>query len=108
LAVWVSTSSGCRLGADRAGAPRRTSEAIGRFVANSLMNDLSSGATTDRHVADQLIPFAALATGHTCYVAPALTEHVATNLWLAERFGARARADRRHVEIRGLGLNGAS
>jgi RNA 3'-terminal phosphate cyclase (ATP) len=104
LAVWATTSTDARLGADRAGAFRRSSEAIGRFVADALADDLASGATTDRHLADQLVPFAALASGATRFRAPRPTEHLATNLWLAERFGARAARDGARVEVTGLGL----
>jgi RNA 3'-terminal phosphate cyclase (ATP) len=104
LAVWAHTSTGCILGADRAGAVRRTSEAIGRFVAKSLLADLATGATSDRHAADQLVLFAALAAGRTRYVTPAVTDHLETNLWLAEQFGASARCERRKVDIEGLGL----
>jgi RNA 3'-terminal phosphate cyclase (ATP) len=73
-------------------------------VARRLLQDLESGATTDRHVADQLVPFCALASGTTRYRAPLATEHLVTNLWLAERFGARTRLDGQAVEIEGLGL----
>jgi len=104
LAIWAETSTGCRLGADRSGAPRRSSEAIGRRVAGALLEDLASGATVDRHLADQLVLFAALARGTSRYRVPGDSEHLSTNLWLAERFGARARRDRREVEIEGLGL----
>jgi RNA 3'-terminal phosphate cyclase (ATP) len=104
LAAWTESSTGCLFGADRAGARRRSSEAIGRFVARRLLQDLESGATTDRHVADQLVPFCALASGTTRYRAPLATEHLVTNLWLAERFGARTRLDGQAVEIEGLGL----
>jgi RNA 3'-phosphate cyclase len=102
LAAWTETSTGCRLGADRAGAPRRSSEAIGRFVAQSLLADLASGATTDRHAADQLVPFAALAEGTSLWIAPHVTEHLATNLGLADAFGARVRAEGPRVEVEGL------
>lgn len=104
LAVWAETSTGCLLGADAAGAPRRSSEAIGRRVARTLLEDLASGATVDRHLADQLVLFATLAEGTTRYRVPAETEHVRTNLWLAERFGARTRRDGPWVEVEGLGL----
>jgi RNA 3'-terminal phosphate cyclase (ATP) len=104
LAIWASTSSGGVLGADRAGAPRRTSEAIGRYVAASLVADLTAGGTVDRHAADQLVLFAALAAGTTHYVTPASTEHLRTNLWLAEAFGARTRQTGRRVEVQGIGL----
>jgi RNA 3'-terminal phosphate cyclase (ATP) len=104
LAVWTETSTGCRLGADRAGAPRRSSEAIGRFVARNLLADLASGGTTDRHLADQLALFAALASGTTRYVAPRPSEHLASNLWLAGRFGARVGRHELRVEVEGLAL----
>jgi RNA 3'-terminal phosphate cyclase (ATP) len=103
LAVWSESSTGCRLGADRVGARRRSSEAIGRFVAQRLLADLRSGATTDRYLADQLVLFAALARGTTRYLAPRPTPHLDTNLWLANRFGARVRCDGRLVEIEGIG-----
>ncbi len=104
LAIWGESSTGCLFGADRAGAPRRSSESIGRFVAKSFLADLDSDATTDRHLADQLVPFAALATGTTRYSVPRSTEHLTTNLWLAEQFGARVRTTDRQVEVGGLGL----
>jgi RNA 3'-terminal phosphate cyclase (ATP) len=85
------------------GARRRSSEAIGRFVAQRLLADLRSGATTDRYLADQLVLFAALARGTTRYLAPRSTQHLDTNLWLANRFGARVRYDGRIVEIEGIG-----
>lgn len=103
LAVWAESSTGCRFGADRAGAPRRSSEAIGRFVADTLLEDLASGATTDRHLADQLVIFAALAEGVSDFSVPHVSAHVESNLWLAELFGARVRLDGTRVEIEGLG-----
>ena len=104
LAAWTRTTTGCLLGADRAGAPRRSAEAIGRVVAESLLVDLASGASVDRHACDQLVPFAALAAGTSRWHAPGPSEHLTTNLWLAERFGARAGLRGGEVTIEGLGL----
>ncbi len=104
LALYAETSSGCIIGADRAGAPRRTSEDIGRSVAASLLEDLSAGATVDRYLADQLIFYAALADGVSQYRIPRLTEHVETNLWLVETIlGARTEFDGNLVKIQGIG-----
>jgi RNA 3'-terminal phosphate cyclase (ATP) len=103
LGVWATTSTGCRLGADRAGATRRSSEAIGRHVARALLEDLVCGASVDRHLADQLVPFACLADGTTRYRVPGESVHLATHLWLAERFGAGTRRDGARVEVRGIG-----
>jgi RNA 3'-terminal phosphate cyclase (ATP) len=104
LAIWAESTSGCVFGADRAGAFRRSSEAIGMFVANTFLQDVRSGATVDRHVADQLVLFAALAHGTSRYVVPRETEHLTTNLWLIGQFGARGIVERRQVVIDGLGL----
>ena len=76
LAIYAKTSSGCIIGADRAGEPRRTAEDIGRYVARHLIEDLATAATVDRYLADQLIFYAALADGVSQYRIPRLTEHM--------------------------------
>jgi len=104
LAVYAKTSSGCIIGADRAGEPRRTSEDIGKYVARNLIEDLAAGATVDRYLADQLIFYAALADGVSEYRIPKLTEHVETNLWLVESMlGARTEVSKNLVKIQGIG-----
>ncbi len=103
LAIWAESSTGCVLGADRAGALRRSSEAIGEFVAGHFLSDLATGATVDEHVADQLVPFAALADGASHYIIPRRTEHLESNLWLADQFGAKVERDKREVVIEGVG-----
>jgi RNA 3'-terminal phosphate cyclase (ATP) len=103
LCVWAESSTGCRFGADRAGAPRRSSEAIGRFVAKRFLADLESGGTTDRHLADQLVVFAALARGESRWIPARPTPHLDSNLWLVEHFGARVRREGRSVGVIGIG-----
>jgi RNA 3'-terminal phosphate cyclase (ATP) len=104
LAIWAESSTGGVFGADRAGAYGRSSEAIGTFVAKTLLQDLQSGATVDRHVADQLVLFAALSRGTSRYIVPRETEHLTTNLWLIGQFGARGVVERGHVVVDGLGV----
>jgi RNA 3'-terminal phosphate cyclase (ATP) len=104
LTVWAESSTGCVLGADRAGALRRSSEAIGCFVAETLLADIATGATVDQHAADQLVLFAALASGTSRYLVPRQTEHLESNLWLAEQFGAEAKCDEKQVAIQGVAL----
>ncbi len=103
LALWVETDTGCLLGADRAGERGRSSEEIGRYVARTLVEDMESGATVDRYLADQVILFAALAHGTSEYIIPRMTDHVDTNLWLVERFGARTEIEGQRVRIQGIG-----
>ena len=104
LAIFAKTSSGCIIGADRAGEPRRTSEDIGRYVARNLVEDLATGATVDRYLADQLIFYAALADGVSQYRIPRLTEHVETNLWLVETIlGTKTEVSKNLITIQGIG-----
>jgi RNA 3'-terminal phosphate cyclase (ATP) len=104
LAVWGESSTGCIVGADRAGARGRSSEAIGQFVAEALLADLARGATVDRHMADQLVLFAALVDGTSRYLVPGQTDHLASNLWLASQFGTQVVLQGQQVTIEGLGF----
>lgn len=101
--AWAETSTGCRIGADRAGAPGRRSEEIGLRVAEDLLADLATGSTVDRHAADMLVLFAAIAEGESRWTVPRPTDHLATNLWLVEKFGVDARLEDREVRVQGLG-----
>lgn len=103
LALWAETDTGCLLGSGQAGRRGRSSEEIGRHVARDLLDDLETGATVDRYLADQLIIYAALASGVTEYTIPHVTEHVDTNLWLVTMFGARVRFKDNNLRVEGLG-----
>jgi RNA 3'-terminal phosphate cyclase (ATP) len=105
LFVSAQTDTGCLIGADQAGRVGRPSEAIGSFVAKSLLEDLDTGATVDRHLADQLILFAGLAKGTTTYLIPRSTEHVETNLWLIETIlEAKTSLEGNRLIIEGVGF----
>lgn len=105
LLVWAETETGCLLGADQAGKPGRRSESIADFVSTSLVKDLKSGATVDRHLADQLILFAALAQGQTAYLIPKMTDHIASNLWLVNKIvGAKGQVEGNRLTIEGIGF----
>jgi RNA 3'-terminal phosphate cyclase (ATP) len=105
LAIYAETSSGSRIGSDRAGRPGRSSESIGRYVAQSLVEDVESGAAVDRYLSDQLIIYAGLAEGTTRYSVPRISEHVETNLWLVERLlGAKTKTRDNFIEIEGIGF----
>jgi RNA 3'-terminal phosphate cyclase (ATP) len=104
LAVWARTDTGCLIGADMAGAPRRSAEFIGETAARMLLEDLDSRGTTDRHLADQIIPFAALAKGRSTFLVPRITDHVEARLWLVERIlKTRTEVQGNRVSISGIG-----
>ncbi|MGQ9545770.1 MAG: RNA 3'-terminal phosphate cyclase [Dehalococcoidia bacterium] len=105
LAIYAETSLGNRMGSDRAGRPGRSSESIGRYVADRFIEDVKTCAAVDRYIADQLIIYAGLGEGVTKYSIPRITEHVETNLWLIEELlGARTKIEGSVIEIAGVGF----
>jgi len=105
LALFADEKEPVRLGADQAGALRRSAESIGKHVAYQLLDDLKSGATLDRYAADQIIPFAALASGESRFIIPTVTDHLLTSAWLAETFlNAHVRIDGQRLVIHGIGF----
>jgi RNA 3'-terminal phosphate cyclase (ATP) len=105
LALFADLGEGVRLGADQAGALRRTAEFIGKHVAKQLLEDVKTGASLDRFATDQIIPFAALAEGESRFRVAAVTDHLLTNLWLAEKFfGVRGTLKDRSLSMTGVGF----
>ncbi len=104
LAIWAETNTGCLIGSDMAGAQGRPAEFIGKKVANRLIEVLETEATVDEHVADQLIPFCALADGWSSYIIPKMTDHIEARLWLAEKMlGAKTEVKDNRLNIKGIG-----
>ena len=85
LVLWAETDAGAILGADAIGELRKPSEKVGREAAEKLCMEISAKATVDVHLADMLIPYAALAEGRSVYLTRTLSEHLETNVWLAEK-----------------------
>jgi RNA 3'-terminal phosphate cyclase (ATP) len=105
LAVFADLSSGARIGSDRAGAPGRRSEAIGKYVARRLLEDLNTGATLDRYASDQIIPLAALAAGESRFLIPRVSEHIESSAWLSREFlGAEIRIAGHELVVKGVGF----
>jgi RNA 3'-terminal phosphate cyclase (ATP) len=103
LALWVETDTGCLIGSDMAGARGRSAEFMGKQTALHLIEDLDTGASVDRHVADQIIPFAALAEGESAFRVPGMTEHIETRLWLVEEIlGAKTDVKGGLIRIQGM------
>jgi RNA 3'-terminal phosphate cyclase (ATP) len=84
VVLWVKTTTGALLGGDSIGELRKTSEAVGREAALNLLEELRAKATVDVHMADMLIPYVALAQGGSEFLVRSMTEHLQTNIWLAE------------------------
>jgi len=85
LVLWAETDTGAILGADAIGELRKTSETVGREAAEKLYAEISAKPTVDVHLADMLVPYVALAKGNSAYLTRTISDHLETNIWLAEK-----------------------
>jgi len=75
----------CRLGASALGERGKPSEAVGAEAGARLRAAMESGACLDRHMADQILPYMALAEGESCVRVEEVTGHCRTNIWAIEQ-----------------------
>jgi RNA 3'-terminal phosphate cyclase (ATP) len=84
LVLWAKTNTGALIGGDAIGELRKLSEVVGREAAENIFKEVDAHATADVHLADMLVPYIALAKGESVYLARAITDHLDTNIWLAQ------------------------
>ncbi len=84
LVLWAETDTDALIGADAIGELQKTSEKVGEEAAQKLLEEISLKPTVDVHLSDLLIPYAALAQGKSIYLTRTVSEHLETNIWLAE------------------------
>jgi RNA 3'-terminal phosphate cyclase (GTP) len=72
------------LGSSSLGKQGKRAENVGTEVAKQLLQEISSEAPVDAHLADQLLPFLAL-TGGSIKVSE-ITEHCLANIYVIEKF----------------------
>ncbi len=74
----------CLGGATALGARGRPAEAVGREAGRALLAYLEGRGCLDCHLADQLVPYLALASGTSSFTTSEVTGHLRTNLRVAE------------------------
>ena len=62
----------------------KKAEEVGEEAAEKLEKEINSGASIDRHTADNLVPFLAIAGGKIKI--SEVTPHCKTNIWVCEKF----------------------
>jgi len=82
----VAESEGAVAGFSSLGKRGKRAEEVAREVVDSLKDYLESDGCIDPHLADQLIPFMALAKGNSSFTTTQMTEHLITNLWVVRHF----------------------
>lgn len=68
------------------GARGKRAEAVADEAVDDLIRYLDSGCAIDEHLADQLIPFLALARGTSSFTTSRISRHLLTNIWVARHF----------------------
>jgi RNA 3'-terminal phosphate cyclase (ATP) len=77
---------GPRAGFSALGARGKPAENVADEVAEAYLAFLKSGATLDRHLADQILFYLALARGPSSFTTETITSHLLTNVWVIEQF----------------------
>lgn len=85
IVLWASDGKAI-LGGDSIGERGKKAEEVGREAAEGLWKTISSGSTVDEKISDQALIFMAFAKGPSRIVAPRLTNHTKTNIWVIKKF----------------------
>ena len=81
ITLWRGYKSGSALG-ERG----KRAELVGEEAARGLLNELESASTVGVHLADQLIPYIALAEGKSEITVREVTKHLETNVYVTKEF----------------------
>jgi RNA 3'-terminal phosphate cyclase (ATP) len=68
------------------GTRGKPAEKVADEAVDALKNYIQSDGCIDPYLADQLVPFLALAKGNSSFTATRITEHLLTNLWVIQHF----------------------
>ena len=74
------------IGASALGARGKLAEQVGEEAARQFLTVLESPACLDPHMADQVLPYMALAASGSRVTVTDITAHCRTNMWVIEKF----------------------
>jgi len=77
---------GPRAGFSALGARGKRAETVADEAADAFLTFREQNAALDRHLADQLLLYLALAKGPSTITTEAVTSHLLTNVWVIEQF----------------------
>jgi RNA 3'-terminal phosphate cyclase (ATP) len=81
ITLWCGYKSGSALG-ERG----KRAELVGEEAVRNIVTELESAATVDVHLADQLVPYIALAEGKSEIRVREMTKHLETNIYITQQF----------------------
>lgn len=86
IILWTEGEANRLLGGDALGERGIRAEVVGQQAAHALIRELRTQAPVDRHQADMLIPYVAIAQGESSFYASEITLHTVTNIHVVEQF----------------------
>jgi len=86
ISIFAHFSSGAVLSGSALGEKGKPAERVGEEAARNLLSELGPKQPCDSHLADQLVPFMALAKGKSEIHCTKLTQHCLTNITIVEKF----------------------
>ena len=74
------------IGTDSLGKLGKRAEEVGREAALALLKEEKTRTCLNGHLADQLLPYLALAKGNSQIAVSEFTAHCKINIWIIEKF----------------------
>jgi RNA 3'-phosphate cyclase len=106
IVLWARTENSI-LGADAIGERGLPAERVGTAAARRLVKSVESNAALDLHMADQILPFLALADSFSRVSVESVTTHCLTNAGVIERLlpvKFSLDEDKGMISVKGVGL----
>ncbi len=85
ICIYSVEDSDTYIGADGFGERGKAAELVGRETASQFLREYNSKASLDHHLADMVVPLLSLAREPSTFTTSSITEHLRTNLVIAEQ-----------------------
>lgn len=101
LVLWAECKNSI-LGADVLGEIKKSAESVGNEAAEKIISELEGNFSLDRHAADQLVPYVALAGGKSVITTGEVTQHALTNIGICEKMlGVEFAVEKNKISVDG-------
>jgi RNA 3'-terminal phosphate cyclase (ATP) len=102
ITLWADCGNST-LGGSALGKRGLRAEDVGSMAANELLKSIESNAAIDKYMADQIIPYLALADGKSIVKVEEITDHCKTNISVCEKIlGCKFSVNNKIIEVNGI------
>lgn len=102
--VLVAEYENGRLSSNVLSSKGHTAQQSGLDAASDLLQEMAAGSTVDVHTADQLLPYMAMAEGHSSFIVSRISKHLLSQMdtlesFLDVQFGVERKDDGYHFSV---------